>query len=228
MNLIIPDQSNPYASIVRNLSNTAWAFAKVQIKRRGECLHEYSVFRGYIYIWYLVLGCLKSPQSQSMIQSISNQIHMFLQKFRPEARDDVFHLQICAAYVGQDAGTRCRQHRRESHQQKVWILSQKLGKPAGMTGKPSWVETAWNKQFVLWCPVNQVQDLGRWRFTHWYFTGQTNKKNKQTNGQCIPGLGLRYAPHPWWSFDAGAAHDWKEPFPMRMSLAWLEFTVSLW
>ncbi len=32
-----------------------------------------------------------------------------------EARDDVFHLQICAAYVGQDAGTRCRQHRRESN-----------------------------------------------------------------------------------------------------------------
>ena len=36
MNLITPDQSNPHALIVRNLSNTAWAFAKVQIKRRGE------------------------------------------------------------------------------------------------------------------------------------------------------------------------------------------------
>ena len=54
MNLITPDQSNPHALSVRNLSNTAWAFAKVQIKRRGEfeAVLCFIMERGiYIYIY---------------------------------------------------------------------------------------------------------------------------------------------------------------------------------
>ena len=85
MNLIISDQSNPHALSARNLSNTAWAFAKVQIKRCGEfaAVLCFIMERGiYIYIYiinkdrekkYIEYLNVRSPQSQSMIPSISHQ-----------------------------------------------------------------------------------------------------------------------------------------------------------
>lgn len=233
MNLIIPDRSNPHASIVRNLSNTAWAFAKVQIKRRGECLHEYSVFSWiYIYIYMIFSTWMLDPHKVNPWFKASPIRSTCFFKISPGGqRWCLPSPDLCSV-----CRTRCR-HKvsptpsgiPSTKSLKYWAKSEE--NPAGMTGKPSWVKTSL-KQTHGSSDVQWIKDFF-WRPGEMTFTGlvfsrvKTNKK-KQTNGQCIPGLGLRYAPHPWWSFDAGAAHDWKEPFPMRMSLAWLEFTVSLW
>lgn len=186
MNLIIPDRSNPHASIVRNLSNTAWAFAKVQIKRRGECLHEYSVFSWiYIYIYMIFSTWMLDPHKVNPWFKASPIRSTCFFKISPGGqRWCLPSPDLCSV-----CRTRCR-HKvsptpsgiPSTKSLKYWAKSEE--NPAGMTGKPSWVKTSL-KQTHGSSDVQWIKDFF-WRPGEMTFTGlvfsrvKTNKKNKQT------------------------------------------------